>query len=66
MLVIGASVAVPVIVGGVVISTAAVIVADIVGVVVVAYIVNMAVYDGAVGIIGIGPVVAVISLNSAR
>ena len=60
MLVIGASVAVPVIVGVVVISTAAVIVPVIVGVVVVANIVNMAVYVGAVGIIGIGPVAAVV------
>ena len=44
----------------------AIIVAVVVGVVVAGNIVNMAVCVGGVGIIGIGPVVAVISLNSAR
>ena len=47
-------------VGVVAVSTTAVIVAVIVGVVVVANIMNMAVYVGAVGIIGIGPVAAVV------
>ena len=51
---------VPVIVGVVVASIAAVIVAVVVSVVVAATIVNMAVYVSGVGIIGIGPVVAVV------